>query len=48
MLRIDQVRRLPDETEAVLLRRCAKILRAPAEEYGAALCCAVPLTHGRG
>ena len=32
LLRIDQVRRLPDETEAVLLRRCAKILRVPAED----------------
>ena len=31
MLRIDQIRLLPDEPEAQLPRRCARILRVPAE-----------------
>ena len=32
MLRIDQIRLLPDEPEAALSRRCAKLLRVPAED----------------
>ena len=31
MLRIDQIRLLPDEPEAQLPHRCARILRVPAE-----------------
>ena len=37
MLRIDQIRLLPDEPEAQLPHRCARILRVPAEAIGGAV-----------